>query len=221
MAENAFLRGWLVSLRLAAIVLIAMAAAGCAQAAPDGDPAPPSPPAPAGIEVEPVLAARLAKEAGARIDLSAVLVVGQAGDETIVVAGTQPGGAEAAHGGHAAQVWIALGDKPFRLAIDYVSYDYACLNADPVCPKVRPGGLGFAAVRQQPGGRIFVLVGATRDRPVRVTTAEGKADDLGPIPGGAVVEVTTAQPAQIRIEASMPDGSSYQLMLPPFGVIKV
>ncbi|HZM76688.1 MAG TPA: hypothetical protein VFC19_13225 [Candidatus Limnocylindrales bacterium] len=176
-------------------------------------------PAPRGVTLEPSLAARLTAEAGSSIDLSKVLLAGAAGDETVVVVEREASQTERAGGGHAAQLWIALGDKPFRLAADYLSYDFACKNIDPVCPRARPGGLGFAAVRQQPGGRTFVLVGATRDRPVRVTTAEGKVHEVGVAPDGAIVEVTTAKPWETRIQATLPGGESYDLMLPPFGVV--
>ena len=104
--------------------------------------------------------------------------------------------------------------------MDYLSYDFACKDADAVCPRVRPGGLGFAALRRQPGGRTFVLVGATGDRPVRVTTAEGKVHQVGAVPNGAIVEVATAEPWRTRIQVTLPSGGgSYELMLPPLGVV--
>ena len=72
-------------LQLAAVAAVGLVM-GCAGAgSPDSVAS--APPPPRGIVLEPSLAARLAAEAGSGIDLSTVLPVGAAGDETIVVAG--------------------------------------------------------------------------------------------------------------------------------------
>lgn len=172
-----------------------------------------------GIPLDPALAQKLGADAGAQIDLKHVIVAAPAGDETIVVVAREASEQERANGGRAASMWIAKGDIAFRRAADYLSYDLTCRVDDPVCPEVRKGGLGFAALRQQAAGRVFAVVAATRDRSVEVTTAEGKVHRLGVVPNGAIVELSTAQPYQTRVRVTMTDGRTYSLHLPPFAVV--
>jgi len=170
------------------------------------------------IPLEPALAARARRDLGAELE-HGVLVAAPAGDEMILVVIRPAAEAERVHGGRAAAVWIASGGGPFRRAMDYLSYDFTCRVDDPVCPEVRPGGLGFLALRQQPNGRTFVIIGATGDRSVEVSTAEGSTRAVGAVPHGGVVEVMTSRPYEIRTRLTMADGRSYELMVPPHGVV--
>ena len=170
------------------------------------------------VPLDPALAARAKRDLGPEMD-HGVLLAATAGDESILVVARPAAEAERIHGGRAAAVWIAGGDGPFRRAMDYLSYDFTCRVDDPVCPEVRPGGLGFLALRQQPDGRTFVLIGATGDRSVEVSTAEGTTYRVGAVPHGGVIEVTTSRPYETRTRVTMADGRSYELMVPPHGVV--
>lgn len=203
----------------AVLAVLAVLSAGCGTSAGSGQGVPAPSNSPEGVRLDPALAQRLRAEAGSQIDLARVIVAGQAGDETIVVVKTEASEQERTNGGRAAAMWIAKGDKAFRRAAEYLSYDLTCRDDDPVCPQVRSGGLGFAALRRQDGGRVFAVVAATRDRSVEVTTAEGKVHPVGVVPDGAIVELSTTEPYKTRFRLRMADGRTYSLHLPPFAVV--
>jgi hypothetical protein len=215
-------------MKIWAMTIVAVALSVLPSGCGGNDPSPPLPDSTAsaagpglsqGVPLDPAFAQKLQAGAGSQIDLARVIVAGEAGDETIVVVARQASDQERAHGGRAAEMWIAKGDNAFRRVAEYLSYDLTCRTDDPVCPEVRGGGLGFTALRQQATGRVFAVVAATRDRPVEVTTAEGTVHRMGVVPHGTIIEVATAQPYQTRVRVSLTDGRTYSLHLPPFGVV--
>ncbi|GAA2207170.1 hypothetical protein GCM10009850_026280 [Nonomuraea monospora] len=152
---------------------------------------------------------RLSAQLGRPVD---ALVYGQAGAETLVVLPRRANEKD----GKAAELWAATEGAPFRQVSDYLSYDLACERGDEVCERIRPSGLGFAALRVA-HGRVFVIVAIAPGRSATVTTPEGTSTA---VPAAGIAETRTARPWEIEIRVSTADGTSYVLPLPPGGVVE-
>lgn len=124
---------------------------------------------------------------------------------------------EESSGGKAAQVWMAGENSGFTVAGSYLSYEGMCFIGDAVCEATRSSGLGFAAVVQLPGkGQYATLVKVPEGRTVSVTTREGKTQEFG---AAAVATTPTNHPWKVKIDVRLATGKTYQLPLPPGGVV--
>ncbi|MEU4554231.1 hypothetical protein [Micromonospora violae] len=149
-----------------------------------------------------------------------VVAVGRAGTETLVLVKREPRAEERAVGGRAAEVWVAPDGGDARRLHDYLSYDLACIDGDVVCAAVRSTGSGLGvAVARRSGGGLYVLVQAPQGRTVEVV-AGGVPYPLGPAPGGAVAEVTAAEPYdEVQVWATTADGQRYRIPWAPGAVL--
>ncbi len=143
-----------------------------------------------------------------------------AGPETVVALARRPNSTDAAAGLSAAAVLVATGQGPFLEVLDYLSYDSACVEGDAVCEGLPRSEIGLAAVREQRDGRTFVVLGGLDDRRVDIRTVEGELVPARPGPAGAAIEVGTAEPWKVKITVHLAGGRTYELPLPPGGVIE-
>ncbi|MEU8333094.1 hypothetical protein [Micromonospora sp. NPDC048839] len=149
-----------------------------------------------------------------------VVAVGRAGAETLVVLRRTARAQELSGGGQAAEVWIAPEGGDPRRALDYLSYDLACLEGDQVCAEIRSagGGLGLA-IAHRSGGRLFVLAQAPEGRTVEVVV-NGVPQPVGAAPRGAVAEVVADEPYDdVQVWATMADGRRYRIVWAPGAVL--
>lgn len=165
------------------------------------------------------IAWRLSQDTGAVVTVEQILATGQAGDELLVLLKRPARGEEVAAGGKAAELWATTGDGKFQKKSDYLSYDFACSAGDTVCASVRARGLGALVVRHLAGRGTYVFAAVPPGRRIMVTTAEGSTEIVQSDPLGNVVQVQTAEPWQIMVRVEISDTSTYNLPLPPGGVI--
>ncbi|MGC4812550.1 hypothetical protein ACLQ29_18650 [Micromonospora sp. DT228] len=170
--------------------------------------------------VEPGVLAGIVGADGTPATAERVVAVGRAGTETLVVLRRSARAEGSTAGGQAAEVWIAPDGGDPRRALDYLSYDQACLDGDQVCAEVRStgGGLGLA-IAYRAGDRLVVLAQAPEGRTIEVV-ADGVRKPVGAAPHGAVVEVVADEPYDdVQVWATMADGRRYRIVWAPGAVL--
>lgn len=166
---------------------------------------------------------RLGNALGRPVSPGEIVVSGVADSSLVVAVERQPRAEESALRGRAAQVWATNSRGVFKQLSDYISYDFACTVGDSECERLRPSGLGFLAVLTDASraGTVFVLVNVPDGRRAEVLTAEGARIPVERSSAGAVVKVRTNRPWDLTVAVSTSQGRSYQLPLPPGGVVQV
>lgn len=212
----------LASLTTAVAAIIAV---GTAAALAVRDPAPPGQGAvsDSSTQRESPLLDRLGRAMGRPVSPSEIVVSGAAGARVVVAAERAANAEERTYGGRAAGLWVSNHFGVFRQFSDYISYDLVCKQRDSECERLRPTGLGFLAVVTDASraGTAYVMLRVPSGRTAEVLTAEGVRTRVEHASSGAVVKVSTDRPWDLTITVGTSQGRSYQLPLPPGGVVRV
>ncbi|PPK92286.1 hypothetical protein CLV92_11532 [Kineococcus xinjiangensis] len=176
-------------------------------------------PAAGTVAAEPVtpLVRELSVASGHDVADRDVLVSAQVDGDRVVLLAREAREDEAAYGGRAAQLWLSRQGAPFERLSDYLSYDLSCMEGDAVCERLRPTGLGLAAVWQD-GDRSTLLVALPEGRTAQVRTAEGAPVALTAAERGSVGTVRTDLPWDLAVDVTQA-GDTYRLPLPVGGVV--